>query len=216
VFVDAAESLVTRAIPAPLPKEAAFAFLKAQQILLGYGITATADMGTSLDDWLTYRRAGDAGSLRVRIISYGRGVEDTVRIGGTGPTPWLYGDRLRLVGAKIYADGALGSRGAWLKAPYADAPGQTGAGFNSDAMLRNLMSRAAMDNYQVAVHAIGDRANAQVLAAIAVCSQISSSAAQLQRKAAAAFPSSSADLQSEDPANAMIRPLPRRQFQSSR
>lgn len=166
VFVDAAESLVTRAIPAPLPKEAAFAFLKAQQILLGYGITATADMGTSLDDWLTYRRAGDAGSLRVRIISYGRGVEDTVRIGGTGPTPWLYGDRLRLVGAKIYADGALGSRGAWLKAPYADAPGQTGAGFNTDAMLRNLMSRAAMDNYQVAVHAIGDRANAQVLAAI--------------------------------------------------
>lgn len=166
VFVDAAQSLITRVIPAPLPKEAAFAFLKAQQILLGYGITATADMGTSLDDWLTYRRAGDAGSLRVRIISYGRGVEDTIRIGGTGPTPWLYGDRLRLVGAKIYADGALGSRGAWLKAPYADAPGQTGAGFNSDAMLRNLMSRAAMDNYQLAVHAIGDRANAQVLAAI--------------------------------------------------
>ncbi|MCE3543839.1 amidohydrolase family protein, partial [Escherichia coli] len=117
-------------------------------------------MGTSLDDWLTYRRIGDRGDLRVRIMSYGMGVDTAVQIGGTGPSPWLYDGRLRLVGVKLYADGALGSRGAWLKAPYADAPGQSGAGFMSDTLIRNLMSRAAMDNYQVAVHAIGDRANA--------------------------------------------------------
>ena len=166
VFVDAARALVEKAVPQPLPKDRGTAFLKAQQMLLGFGITATADMGTSLDDWMAYRRMGDAGSLRVRIMSYGAGVEDTIRIGGTGPTPWLYGGRLRLNGVKLYADGALGSRGAWLKADYADAPKQSGAGFNTDAMLRNLMSRAAMDGYQVAVHAIGDRANAQVLGAI--------------------------------------------------
>ena len=166
VFVDAARMLIDHVVPPPQPREAALAFLKAQSILLGFGITATADMGTSVDDWLTYRRAGDAGALRVRIISYGSGVEDTIRIGGTGPTPWLYGDRLKLSGVKLYADGALGSRGAWLKTPYADAPGQKGLGFLSEAQLRNLMSRAAMDHYQVAVHAIGDRANAQVLDAI--------------------------------------------------
>ena len=130
------------------------------------GVTATADMGTSIDDWLTYRRIADLGGLRVRIMSYGMGVDTTVQIGGTGPTPWLYDDRLKLVGVKLYADGALGSRGAWLKAPYADAPGQTGAGFMNDTVLRNRMSRAAMDGYQVAVHAIGDRANAEVLDAI--------------------------------------------------
>ena len=166
VFVDAAQELVAKVVPQPLPKERDAAFLKAQETLLSHGVTATSDMGTSLDDWLSYRRLGDRGALRVRIMSYAMGVDTAVRIAGTGPTPWLYADRLRMGGVKLYADGALGSRGAWLKAPYADAPGQSGAGFMSDAVIRNLMSRAAMDGYQVAVHAIGDKANAQVLDAI--------------------------------------------------
>ena len=166
VFVDAAQSLVEKVVPQPLPKELDVAFLRAQETLLSYGITATADMGTSLDDWLSYRRMGDLGALRVRIMSYASGVETAVRVGGGGPTPWLYNDKLHMGGVKLYADGALGSRGAWLKAPYSDAPGQSGAGFMSDDVIRNLMSRAAMDHYQVAVHAIGDKANAQVLDAI--------------------------------------------------
>ncbi len=166
VFVDAAQDLIRKAVPQPQPKERDVAFMKAQVALLSAGVTATADMGTSVDDWLTYRRAGDRGALRVRIMSYGAGMEDTVRIGGNGPTPWLYADRLRLVGVKLYGDGALGSRGAWLKTPYADAPGQRGLGFMTDTVIRNLMSRAAMDNYQIAVHAIGDAANAQALGAI--------------------------------------------------
>ncbi|WP_375403134.1 amidohydrolase [uncultured Sphingomonas sp.] len=166
IFVDAAEALVAKAVPQPSAKDRDAAFIKAQTLLLASGITATADMGTTLDEWQTYRRMGDLGNLRVRIMSYGGGVEETVRIGGTGPTPWLYGDRLKLVGVKLYGDGALGSRGAWLKAPYADAPRERGLGFQSDDVIRNLMSRASMDGYQVAVHAIGDRANAQVLDAI--------------------------------------------------
>ncbi len=148
VFVDAAMALIQKAIPQPLAKDRNAAFLKAQNELLSHGITATADMGTTLDEWMTYRRMGDAGNLRVRIMSYGGGVDDTVRIGGTGPTPWLYNNKLRLVGVKLYGDGALGSRGAWLKQPYADAPGQTGLGFMTDDVIRNLMSRAAMDKYQ--------------------------------------------------------------------
>jgi predicted amidohydrolase YtcJ len=166
VFVDAAQELVEKVVPQPLPKERDVAFLRAQEMLLSYGITATADMGTSLDDWLSYRRIGDVGSLRIRIMSYAMGVDTAVRIGGGGPTPWLYADRLHMGGVKLYADGALGSRGAWLKAPYSDAQGQSGAGFMSDDVIQNLMSRAAMDGYQVAVHAIGDKANAQVLDAI--------------------------------------------------
>jgi len=166
VFVDAAQSLVEKVVPQPLPKELDVAFLRAQETLLSYGITATADMGTSLDEWLSYRRMGDLGALRVRIMSYASGVETAVRVGGGGPTPWLYNDKLHMGGIKLFADGALGSRGAWLKAPYSDAPGQSGAGFMSDDVIRNLMSRAAMDHYQVAVHAIGDKANAQVLDAI--------------------------------------------------
>ena len=166
VFVDAAQELVGKVVPQPLPKERDVAFLRAQETLLSYGITATSDMGSSMDDWLSYRRMGDIGSLRVRIMSYAMGVDTAVRIGGGGPTPWLYNDRLHMGGVKLYADGALGSRGAWLNAPYSDAPGQSGAGFMSDDVIQNLMSRAAMDNYQVAVHAIGDKANRQVLDAI--------------------------------------------------
>ena len=166
LFVDAAQDLLRPAIPQPLPRERDEALAKAQETLLGYGITATCDMGTSVDDWNAMRRMGDAGRLSTRIISYGLGIDPLLSIAGTGPTQWLYGGRLRMVGVKLYADGALGSRGAWLKRPYADQPGTRGLRFLDDTKLRNLMSRAAMDGFQVAVHAIGDAANAQVLDAI--------------------------------------------------
>jgi predicted amidohydrolase YtcJ len=166
IFVDGAKVLIEKAVPPPLPRVRDLAFAKAQDILLSYGVTATDDMGTSPEDWLVMRRAGDAGALKVRILSYGLGVESALAVAGTGPTPWLYDGHLRMIGVKFYADGALGSRGAWLKAPYKDAPGQSGLPFHSDVEIRNLMSRAAMDGFQVAVHAIGDAANAQILGAI--------------------------------------------------
>ena len=166
VFVDAAQGLIDKAVPPPLSKDNDLAFLKAQEILKEFGVTAIADMGTSAADWNTYRRAGDGGRLQVRIFAYSAGIEPMMSIAGGEPTPWLYGDRLRMGGVKLYADGALGSRGACLKKPYADAPTNTGLCFMDDAKLRNLMTRASMDGFQVAVHAIGDRANAQVLDAI--------------------------------------------------
>lgn len=166
VFVDAARQLIQKVVPVPTPRERNAAFLRAQEELLSVGVTATADMGTSVDDWLTFRRMGDLGLLRERIMSYGLGVETALAVGGQGPTPWLYADKLRMGGIKLYADGALGSRGAWLKAPYSDAPKESGAGFLTDAQLLNNMSRGVMDGFQIAVHAIGDRANQQVLDAI--------------------------------------------------
>jgi predicted amidohydrolase YtcJ len=166
VLVDAAMTLIDSHVPKPSPRERNAAFLKAQESLLSNGVTATADMGTTLDDWLTFRRMGDIGQLRVRIMSYSAGVDVALQVGGSGPTPWLYGDKLRMGGVKLYADGALGSRGAWLKRPYADAPKETGLGFLADDQLLNLMSRSAMDGFQLAIHAIGDRANAQALDAI--------------------------------------------------
>ncbi|MEH3105880.1 MAG: amidohydrolase family protein [Sphingomonas fennica] len=166
LFVDAAQDLLAAAIPKPLPRERDEALAKAQGALLANGITATADMGTDEADWNAMRRMGDAGRLRVRIMAYAAGIDPLLSIAGTAPTPWLYDGRLKMGGVKLYADGALGSRGAWLKAPYADASGTRGLQFLDDAKLRNLMSRAAMDGFQVAVHAIGDAANAQALDAI--------------------------------------------------
>jgi predicted amidohydrolase YtcJ len=166
IFVDAASELIDKVVPPALPRTRDQALDRAQEIMLSNGLTAAADMGTSPDDWLVMRRAGDEGRLKVRIIAYGSGLESALAIAGTRPTPWLYGDRLRLVGVKLYADGALGSRGAWLKRPYKDMPGQRGLSFVTETELLNLMSRAAMDRFQVAVHAIGDAANAQLLGAI--------------------------------------------------
>ncbi|HVR90888.1 MAG TPA: amidohydrolase [Novosphingobium sp.] len=166
VLVDGAKALVDRVIPPPRPEDLDVALNAAQQVMLSHGITAVAVMGSSIEHWQTYRRAGDNGTLRLRIMVYAEGVEAMELIGGPGPTPWLYDDRLRLNGVKLYVDGALGSRGAALKAPYADSPGSTGLRLLTDTQLKNLMSRAALDHFQVAVHAIGDAGNAAVLNAI--------------------------------------------------
>lgn len=166
VFIDAAMSLVDGAKPKPLARDLDRAFLLAQAKLLEQGITAIADMGTTINDWQAYRRAGDKKQLAIRILSYGGDIDNMALIAGPEPTPWLYDDKLRLVGVKLYLDGALGSRGAWLKAPYADAPGQKGLPLLTPAQLRNKMVRASMDKFQVAIHAIGDAANAEALAAI--------------------------------------------------
>ncbi|HMI40295.1 MAG TPA: amidohydrolase [Sphingomicrobium sp.] len=161
LFVDAARDLMDKAVPPPSSADLDQAFAKAQEILLGYGVTATAVMGTPIDYWNTMVRSGDAGRLQVRVFNYAEGLEPLRTI--SKPTPWLYGDRLRMAGVKLYDDGALGSRGAWLKQPYSDMPDTRGLQFHSDAELFELVDRATAAGFQVATHAIGDAANAQVI-----------------------------------------------------
>ena len=166
VFIGRAMELIQRFLPPPAPKDRDIAFEKAQQQLLANGITGIADMGTTIEDWQAFRRSADRGALRVRIISYALGLDNMVLIAGPEPTPWLYDDHLRMGGLKLGLDGALGSRGAWLKADYADAPGQRGYSLIPSTQLRNMISRAAMDNFQIAVDASGDAANSELLDAI--------------------------------------------------
>ncbi|MEL6738407.1 MAG: amidohydrolase family protein [Pseudomonadota bacterium] len=166
VFVDNAKALVQKVVPPPRPSDRDAAFAKAQERLLAYGVTAVADMRTTMEDWQTFRRAGDTGNLRIRIVSYAVDTDTMELIGGPGPTPWLYDDKLRLNGIKLFVDGALGSRGALLLKPYKDKMGQMGLPLLTPTELRNLMSRAALDNFQTAIHAIGDAANRDVLLAI--------------------------------------------------
>lgn len=166
VFVDNAVRLVGPFVPAPRPSDRDLAFARAQDIMIAKGVTAVADMGTKLVDWGTYRRAGDSGRLKVRIMAYADSFDTLELVAGSEPTPWLYDDKLRMGGIKLYLDGALGSRGASLKAPYADEPNTRGLPLLTAAQLRNLMSRAALGGFQTAVHAIGDAANAEVLGAI--------------------------------------------------
>jgi predicted amidohydrolase YtcJ len=166
LFVQTAMALVRGIVPPPVPLVQDKAFGEAQERLLANGITSIHDMGTSTQDWLVMRRAGDRGGLSLRVVAYADGVDTALAIGGTNPTPWLYDHRLRLQGIRLAADGGLGTRGAWLKADYRDAPGNKGLPAYGDAMIRNLMSRGAMDRFQLAVSATGDAATAQLLGAI--------------------------------------------------
>ena len=162
LFVDNARGLVDKAIPAPTIGDLDQALAKAQEILLGFGITGVGSMSTSVADWEAFRRAGARGRLNVRLMSYLLGVESMKAV--PSPTGWMYGDRLRAVGIKFFADGALGSRGAWLKRPYSDKPDTRGLQFHSDAEILALTNEAAAAGFQTATHAIGDAANAQIIA----------------------------------------------------
>ena len=161
LFVDNARSLIEKAVPAATPRENDRALAKAQEILLSYGVTGVGSMSTSLADWQAMRRAGEAGRLNVRLMVYADGLEPLRA--EPHPTPWLYGERLRMGGVKFYADGALGSRGAWLKQPYADKSDTRGIPRHSDPELLSLALQAADKGFQIAIHAIGDAANAQVI-----------------------------------------------------
>jgi predicted amidohydrolase YtcJ len=162
LFVDAAMSLIESRIPSPTPAEQDAALIAVQRMMLSNGLTAAADMGTAPDEWLAMNRAGQAGTLNVRIMSYAGGIPGMKAINGGRPSDWLYGDRLHLGGVKLYADGALGSRGAWLKQPYADKPDTRGLQFLTDAQILE-QANAAVGRVPAAIHAIGDAANAQVI-----------------------------------------------------
>ena len=162
LFVDAAAELVQRHVPAPTPEQREQALLAAQRMLLENGLTAAADMGTSPEDWAAMQRLYEAGRLKLRTIAYAGGMDSLRTIAPQGPTGWLHGDRLRLGGVKLYADGALGSRGAWLKQPYADAPTR-GLALLTPEQLRAQAAEASARGFQLAVHAIGDAANDMVL-----------------------------------------------------
>jgi predicted amidohydrolase YtcJ len=151
----------------PRPEDRDRALVEAQKMLLERGITTVVDMGTTIEDWQSYRRAGDQGTLLTRVIAYAANTDAMSLIGGPGPTPWLYDDRLRLNGVQIVLDGPLETRAAALKAPYADALSLKVPLRLTEIQLKNLISRAAIDHFQIAVEANGDKAVAMLLDSVA-------------------------------------------------
>lgn len=127
------------------------------------GITSIHDAGSSLDVVARYRQRAEAGTLGVRVYAMLSSSNEElereaarVRVIGAGR------NHLTVRAVKRLADGALGSRGAWLLAPYADAPG-TGLCTTPMKELERTAEIAAANGFQLATHAIGDRANREVL-----------------------------------------------------
>lgn len=160
VLVDAAMELVLRHIPPPSPEELRAAILRAAQHLLQFGITEVHDMDVD-PAWVPlFQELAQAGQLPLRIQSYVRAQHGEWDSAGLLPTT---GEFFQLRGVKLYADGALGSYGAALLEPYADAPEQRGWLFFSTQELFDAVAKAVEAGWHVAVHAIGDAANRQVV-----------------------------------------------------
>lgn len=162
VLVDHAMELVERVIPPATAEELEQAILRAQDAVLKEGLTEVHDMGLEDASLEAYRRLDAAGRLRVRVRAFAdASIADRIT---AGPAPKRApGERFALVGIKLYSDGALGSRGAALLEPYADEPDQRGLTLTPPERLAAVARAALRRGWQVAVHAIGDRANREVL-----------------------------------------------------
>jgi predicted amidohydrolase YtcJ len=168
VFVDAAMDLVARKLPAPTARESAHALDLALTELARVGLTGVHDAGIDAPTFALYRRYADAHKLTARLYAMIGGVEaDFDRIARDGPLLGYGGDFLTVRSVKLYADGALGSRGAALLAPYSDDPGNRGLLFHTPEALTAMIGKALAKGYQVNVHAIGDRGDRTVLDAFA-------------------------------------------------
>ncbi len=157
VLVDNAISLVSRLIPEPGRDEQIQALLGAQKNCFAVGLTSVQDAGLSAEEVETIDSLQRSGDLKMRIYAMLHPTEENferyIRKG-------IYKtDRLNVRSIKLFADGALGSRGALMIEPYSDDPGNHGLMVDDPAHLEKMCAEAYKYNYQVNTHCIGDSAN---------------------------------------------------------
>ena len=167
IFVDTAVALIDGVVPPPDAAMRAEALTGALASAASVGLTGVHDMGVPVADLALYQQFADTSRMSLRITAYADGDGEalaTLCRSGAYVHP---SGRLRMTGVKLYADGALGSRGAAMLADYHDEPGQRGLLVTEPAALEAAMIKARDCGVQVATHAIGDRANRMVLDAYA-------------------------------------------------
>ncbi|HET9441163.1 MAG TPA: amidohydrolase [Longimicrobiales bacterium] len=166
VFIDNAMSLVERVVPEETPAEQLEGAQLAMRELNRLGLTSVHDAGTKCPTLRLYEQLARSGELTVRNYAMIDGEVDEClkEMVALGPRLNVDGHHLMDVRAiKLSADGALGSRGARLIAPYADDPNQSGLELIPPQRIRDVAVRALQRGFQLNVHAIGDGANRTVL-----------------------------------------------------
>ena len=162
VLKDNATGAIWRVVPDATPAETDTALAVALRHAASLGLTTIHVMSSNWSDLAAFRRARARDALTARIydfvpLSTWRMLADTVRADGRGD------DWLRIGGLKGFMDGSLGSTTAAFYDPYLDAPSSRGLLVTDSAVMRAEILSADSAGLQVAVHAIGDRANAVLL-----------------------------------------------------
>jgi len=160
VLVDNAEILVLDLVPAPTHEQLVRRALLAQDECLRLGLTSITDAGVDDAGFAVYDDLGAQGKLKIRIHAMVQGEAELIdRQLALGPRSGLYEHHLSVRAIKLYADGALGSRGAALLEPYSDEPGHRGLIVTDPEEIHDVSLRALRAGFQVCTHAIGDRGN---------------------------------------------------------
>jgi predicted amidohydrolase YtcJ len=170
VFVDNAKSLISRAVPEPTRANTRKAILAAVAEANRWGLTGIHDPGEDTETVGIYEELARAGnySLRNYVMLSDPGEPGSAQALGNpyiqrGPQNALYDGHLWIRAIKLYADGALGSRGAALLAPYSDDPNNSGLLVSRPEHIEAWAEWALGHGFQINVHAIGDRGNRVVL-----------------------------------------------------
>nr|WP_315467836.1 amidohydrolase [uncultured Undibacterium sp.] len=168
ILVDSAMDILEKVIPPQNDAELRIALDAALKQLRSVGLTTVHDAGVDAQSDKLFREYATQGKLTTRVYGMIGGVDQFFDVVSTaGPLKNLADDRYALRAVKLYSDGALGSRGAALLAPYSDAPHTKGLLFVQDKQMQSMVQKAAAKGYQVNVHAIGDAGNRQVIDALA-------------------------------------------------
>ncbi len=157
ILVDNAVELVSAHIPSPSPEQYKKALQAAEKNCFAVGLTTIDDCGLSFNTVDMIRQFQSNGDLKMRLyimLSDEKANYDYLEKNGI-----IKNDRLNVRSIKVYADGALGSRGACLLQPYFDKPGWSGFLLSSPAHFDSVANFISQKGWQMCTHAIGDSGN---------------------------------------------------------
>jgi predicted amidohydrolase YtcJ len=164
MLLDHAQGLVSKNIPGPTEAERREAFVVGVKRELSLGWCEIQNAGSNVEDIPPMSQAFEAGQCKIRVYNaaYGPGPAAAPLL-RDGPALDYISHRFTQRTIKIVFDGALGSRGAALLEPYADAPETSGYLTQKEAELQPIFEEALRKGVQIETHAIGDRANRVIL-----------------------------------------------------
>ena len=163
LFIDNAMLLLEQARPPMSETTAEHALRIAMRSAAAQGLTGVHDAGISLAELRRFQRLADRGQLPLRITAMADGDSDALESLCRDGLYRHRSGRLQMRAVKLYADGALGSRGAAMLEDYSDDHGNRGLMVMSQAQLATAVAKAKRCGVQAATHAIGDRGNRETL-----------------------------------------------------